>query len=99
MLLIVANPKWLAILLKLLPIQMRIGAAILLLLCFVSCDSPDEEGEVDLSTIDSNTVNNEDTAPSILYLDNTRLDSFPMALDSVGPTIQADDTSYRKPGD
>lgn len=84
---------------KLLHLEMKIGTVILLVLCFLSCDSPDEEGEVDLSTIDSNTVNNEDTAPSILYLDNTGLDSFPMAMDSVGPTIQADDTSYRKPGD
>ena len=80
--------------------KVKIAAYIVLLFCFVSCDTTtDGEPETNLSTIDSNTVNIADTAPPILYLDNTKLDTFPMAMDSAGPTINADDTAYRKPGE
>jgi hypothetical protein len=77
----------------------KVVASIWLLICCISCNTAEEEDAINVSTIDSNTVNQADTAPPILYLDNTKLDSFPMAMDSAGPLIQADDTSYRKPGE
>jgi len=48
-------------------------------------------------TFDSNTVITSDTIPEILHLDNPELDSIPIAMDSVGPTILPKDTNYKKP--
>jgi hypothetical protein len=48
--------------------------------------------------VDSNTVGTTDTTPSILYLDNPKLDSFPMAMDSAGPIIEPQDTQYIEEG-
>ncbi|HYH14285.1 MAG TPA: hypothetical protein VD794_03640, partial [Flavisolibacter sp.] len=60
----------------------------------VSCTSSEGGEEATISTVDSNTIGTTDTVPAILYLDNPQQDSFPMAMDSVGPTIQPEDTLY-----
>jgi hypothetical protein len=65
-------------------------------LCYVGCASSGSEEDVSFSTVDSNTVEAADTVPAILHLDNPRLDSFPVAMDSPGPTIQPEDTLYRE---
>jgi hypothetical protein len=77
----------------------KVYTSILLLLCCFGCTTTEEEKDVHISTIDSNTVKITDTAPPLLYLDNPRLDSFPMAMDSAGPTILPGDTIYQKPGE
>ncbi len=67
-----------------------------MLLSFIRCTSSEGETNTTFSTVDSNTVGNTDTIPDILYLDNPKLDSFPMAMDSAGPTIEPEDTQYKK---
>ena len=67
-----------------------------ILFSFINCTNTEGEDHTTFSTIDSNTVESTDTLPHILYLDNTKLDSFPMAMDSAGPTIEAADTQYKK---
>ena len=67
------------------------------MISFVSCSSSEGSEEATISTVDSNTISTADTVPAILYLDNPQQDSFPMTLDSAGPTIEPKDTQYRKP--
>ena len=95
---VIINLVVMAILLKLITIKVKVYSIILLLSLCMGCDTAEEEKKINLSTIDSNTVKVTDTTPTILYLDNTKLDSFPMAMDSAGPLIQAEDTSYKKAG-
>jgi len=65
---------------------------------FAGCTNNSESDEATvISTVDSNTIGTTDTIPTILYLDNPNLDTFPMAMDSAGPIIEPEDTVYRKP--
>jgi hypothetical protein len=62
----------------------------------MGCTSTGGSNEVSVSTVDSNTVGTTDTIPSIIYLDNPKQDSFPVAMDSAGPIIEPEDTLYTK---
>lgn len=62
----------------------------------MGCSSTDGGNEASISTVDSNTVGTTDTIPTLIYLDNSKQDSFPVAMDSAGPTIEPDDTLYTK---
>lgn len=76
---------------------MRVSVFIIVLIGFASCtNSGGEEDRTTVSTVDSNTVGTADSVPPILYLDDPKLDSFPMAMDSAGPTIEPQDTQYKK---
>ncbi len=60
-------------------------------LLFAACSNP--EGAAPFSTLDSNTVNMGDSIPAILHPDDARQDtSFPVAMDSLGPAVDAADT-------
>lgn len=77
---------------------MKTITTIILLLSIAGCTDDSESGATTVfSTVDSNTIGVADTVPPILYLDNPSLDTFPMAMDSTGPTIEPQDTQYRKP--
>jgi len=67
-------------------------------ICFViwGCTEPVAKAPSS-STIDSNTIATGDSTPAILYLDNLRDDSsFTVALDSMGPAVEAADTQRLK---
>lgn len=50
-----------------------------------------------LSTVDSNVAGTPDSIPASLYIDSHRVDtSFPVAMDSAGPTVLPQDTHYQK---
>ena len=71
-----------------------IWVGVLLMVC-VSCHN--NTPEPNTSTIDSNVAGTPDSIPATLYLDSHRVDtSFPVAMDSAGPTIHPQDTNYRK---
>lgn len=70
---------------------------ITLLWSCVSCSESIEKGSTTFSTVDSNTLS-KDSIPATIYLDNAKQDTFPMAMDSAGPTIEPQDTAYKKPG-
>lgn len=64
-------------------------------LFFIGCTEPVIKGPP--STVDSNIINDGDSIPAILHLDDARRDtSFTVALDSIGPTVDAADTSSLK---
>ena len=70
----------------------------ILLLSITGCTDNAESGTTNgFSTVDSNTIIPSDTVPPTIYLDDPSLDTFPMALDSAGPTIEPKDTQYKKP--
>lgn len=76
--------------------NLKLIAYIAGLLFVIGCTSNGESKEASVSTVDSNTVGTTDTTPQIIYLDNPKLDSFSMAMDSEGPTIKPQDTQYIK---
>jgi hypothetical protein len=59
-----------------------------ILLFLISCD--DESAPKDVSTVDPNVLQPIDTTAPVLNLDTN------VALDSTGPTINPEDTNYRK---
>ena len=64
---------------------------VLFLIAGLGC--ADAEPEKPASTVDSNTIVTGDSTPAILHLDNASKDSsFSVALDSIGPTVDAADT-------
>lgn len=77
--------------------KLRISIGFLLFLAVgvgTACsDGPAETEGPESSTIDSNTVNQSDSIPAILHLDNADDTTFSVALDSLGPTVNAGDTS------
>jgi hypothetical protein len=76
---------------------MKLLLFVLLLTGFCACQSSSEEpGPV--STVDSSVVDPpDDTISPLLYLDSQMHDSsFDIALDSSGPMVTAEDTSYRR---
>ena len=63
-----------------------------LVVFFVGCTepAPKQPGSI----VDSNTINTGDSIPAILHLDDARRDTgFTIALDSIGPTVDAADTA------
>jgi hypothetical protein len=73
--------------------RMKKLIAALLLAGVVSCNN--ESPQQKLTTVDSNVAGNPDSLPQTLYLDSHRVDtSFPVAMDSAGPTVRPKDTSY-----
>ncbi len=75
-------------------LHLRKGLIMLLLFLATACsDGAAEQEEPASSTIDSNTVNQGDSIPAILHLDNADDTTFAVALDSLGPTVDAVDTS------
>ena len=74
---------------------MKVFLTGIIFLLFISCNS--EEPNNPLTTVDSNVAGNPDSIPATLHLDQRQGDtSFPVALDSAGPTISPQDTNYRK---
>ena len=70
-----------------------IWVGVLLMVC-ASCHN--NTPEPNTSTVDSNVAGAPDSIPATLYLDSHRVDtSFPVAMDSAGPTITPQDTNYR----
>ncbi len=71
--------------------NMRMKMVILFLAACAGCTGSGPEKPV--STVDSNTIVTGDSIPAILHLDDAREDSsFSVALDSIGPTVDAADT-------
>jgi hypothetical protein len=67
----------------------------MLLLALTSCNN--EGTEDSFTTVDSNVAGSPDSIPATLHLDQRQGDtSFPVALDSAGPTINPQDTNYRQ---
>ena len=67
----------------------------LLLLVAISCNN--NTAEEPLTTVDSNVAGMPDSIPPTLHLDSHRTDtSFPVAMDSMGATINPQDTNYKK---
>jgi hypothetical protein len=67
--------------------------AALLLSAVLSCNT--KESGQDVSTVDSNVAGSPDSVPGNLYLDSFGKDtSVRVAMDSAGPTISPQDTSY-----
>ena len=74
---------------------MKTGLSVLLLAGVLSCNN-DSSGN-SFSTVDSNVAGTPDSIPATLHLDQGQGDtSFPVALDSAGPTIHPQDTAYKK---
>lgn len=74
---------------------MKVLLFVLLLTGFCACQgSVEEPGPV--STVDSSVVDSpEDSISPLIYLDSQMHDSsFEVALDSSGPMVTAEDTSY-----
>lgn len=74
-------------------LRFRTGLFLLLTFFGTACSNPTEAEGPASSTIDSNTVNQGDSIPAILHLDNAYDTTFPVALDSLGPAVDAVDTS------
>ena len=75
---------------------LRFATCLFLFLTFLGTACSNETADTQApaaSTIDSNTVNQGDSIPAILHLDNADDTTFPVALDSLGPTVDAVDTS------
>ncbi len=73
---------------------MKKNVPFLLLLC-AGCSYATTETPA--STVDSNTVSISDSTPAILHLDNLQNDtSSVIAMDSIGPTVDAGDTIKQK---
>lgn len=70
---------------------------VFLLTSFYACQGSSEE-PIPVSTVDSSVIDPPDDSISPLhYLDSQMHDSsFEVALDSSGPMVTAEDTSYRK---
>ena len=65
----------------------------LALILFAGCDEEQSKAQP-MSTVDSNTIDNGDSTPAILHLDDARRDTlFTVALDSVAPSANATDTT------
>ncbi|HVG11783.1 MAG TPA: hypothetical protein VM843_02215 [Flavisolibacter sp.] len=79
---------------KLHTLQLSTCLFLFLALLGTGCSNGTAENEGPASsTIDSNTVNQGDSIPAILHLDNADDTTFSVALDSLGPTVDAVDTS------
>ncbi|HZH95884.1 MAG TPA: hypothetical protein VEY06_08370 [Flavisolibacter sp.] len=60
---------------------------------FAGCDERSSKTEP-MSTVDSNTIDNGDSTPAILHLDDARRDTlFTVALDSAAPSVNVTDTT------
>jgi hypothetical protein len=60
---------------------------------FAGCDEGASKTQP-MSTVDSNTIDNGDSTPAILHLDDARGDTlFTVALDSVPPSANLTDTT------
>ena len=74
---------------------MKFISVLILSLVFISCNNEEANGK--FSTVDSNVAGAPDSLPTALHLDSLRKDtSVPVALDSMGATINPADTVYKK---
>jgi hypothetical protein len=74
---------------------MKKGLTGLLIIGLISCNN--QSSEKGFSTVDSNVVGNPDSIPATLHLDRRQGDTtFPVAMDSAGPTINPQDTNYKE---
>jgi hypothetical protein len=61
--------------------------------CLFSCGDEDASRPKDVSTVDPNVTGPVDTVPLEMHLDNL---NDTVALDSIGPTINPEDTNYSR---
>lgn len=69
---------------------MRIAAKLSILIISILCSCQSGNNAADISTVDSNVINQGDSNPALLYLDNPNDSNFSIAVDTSSIAVDSE---------